>query len=141
MLFYLRTPFKYKIVTIELEQILLNVSLLSLQLDSKSKSWSFAQFRIECYFTIKLLNNLIRQHQPQPNSLWINLVFLLKSKQFFKLFMIFFINSNACINHWNFKVLAIYFGNNFDFSSLGVLQGVRLQVKEDLHDSLLIAVD
>lgn len=55
--------------------------------------------------------------------------------------MIFFINSNACINHWNFKVLAIYFGNNFDFSSLGVLQGVRLQVKEDLHDSLLIAVD
>ena len=101
--------------------------------------------RWEINFSIKLFDYLLGYNKAQAYAVSVQpLSGLYEPKQFEKFVLIIVRNANSSIHDPDIQELNTLFLCNFNFdshsSSLCELKSIRLQVKEDLHNPLLVSV-
>ena len=146
-------PLKLKLVAIDVELLLFSIFLLLLRnvLIVKPKpEWergAYIKLALKWHGSWELCHNLLWNDETKPDSFGVHLLRVLhKSEKLEKLLLIFLGNTDSCVLHWDFNELFVQFVendlNSYDNGSLlGELEGVRLEAKEHLHDSLLVRVD
>jgi hypothetical protein len=81
------------------------------------------QLRLEADTSIELLDNLLRYHEAQANTLGVHLLRVLhKAEQLEEFFLIFFCNSDTCILHRNldefFMLSVLDYLHSYDHAAL-----------------------
>ena len=149
----IRLPFKYKVVLVcfvyvEVEIFLVHYDLVHVgKLETECKCWSFFWLWCKIDATFKLVHDILTYNKAQADPirvLWGGS--LKKSKQLEQFTLFFKWNTNSSVDDWNLQVLVLvfilmYHGIDFNFSLLSNLDGIWLQPKQYLLDSLLIAID
>ena len=117
-----------------------------MKLEIKSEVTSYSDLGLNLNIAIKLAGYLLGDYQAKSNSVWVHFLGLFEeSKEFEKLGLILFRNTDSCVAHGNvqelFKVDSTYLDYDVHISILGKLERIWLEAQKHLHYSLLVSFD
>ena len=117
--FPIKVEITFDVFLMNVKILLITWELIIIKFECIPEGWSLSYFRFKTHWTLKLIYYFTSYHKSKPNTIFVHLLSTVDKAEKLKEFsLIFFFNSNPCINNRDFEIFSSFLYNFNNYSHM-----------------------